>query len=278
VTRSQQDVLRQYGIRPVKRRGQNFLLDGNLARAIADEALALGRHVLELGAGGGALTLHLLAGAERVTAVEVDRNLCEVLRGEFGADPAFGLIEGDLGQLDWEAALAAAGPRPVLAGNLPYVLTSKILFTLADLRERTAGGVFMIQKEVAQRLVAAPGSRDYGILTVLLGTLFTIKVVRNVPPAVFWPRPEVDSAVVRLVPAEPMAEPEYAVFAAVVKKLFGQRRKKLGSRLRDQFGLDASQVAAVTQSAGLDPDSRPEQIQSAGLRRLAAALAQEGRT
>jgi len=276
VTRSQQEVLRAYGIRPVKRRGQNFLLDGNLARSIADETLALGRHVLELGAGGGALTTHLLAGAEQVAAVEVDRELCRLLEGEFGDRPRFRLLNEDLARLDWDAALQAAGDRPVVAGNLPYVLTSLVLFTLADLRERVAGGVFMIQKEVAQRLVAEPGGRDYGILTVLLGTLFEIRVVRTVPPSVFWPRPEVDSAVVRLVPGREVAAETYAAFAATVKGLFAQRRKKLGSRLRDGFGLTASQVEAVIAAAGLDADSRPEQIAADDMLRLAGQLAREG--
>ncbi|MBM4129660.1 16S rRNA (adenine(1518)-N(6)/adenine(1519)-N(6))-dimethyltransferase, partial [bacterium] len=111
MTRSQQELLRQYGIRPVKRRGQNFLLDGNLARAIATDTLALGDEILELGAGGGALTVHLLEGARTLACVEVDHRLHALLQGEFGNRPGFRAISGDLARLDWDSALAAAGTR-----------------------------------------------------------------------------------------------------------------------------------------------------------------------
>ncbi len=272
MSRSQQDVLRHYGIRPVKRRGQNFLLDGNLARAIAGDALALGDEVLELGAGGGALTVHLLAGARSVACVEVDRDLCALLEAEFGERPGFRVIPGDLVKLDWEAALAAAGDRPVIAGNLPYVLTSVVLFAAADLRSRIAGAVFMIQKEVAERLTAAPGGRDYGVLSIVLGSVFDIRMVRTVPASVFWPRPQVQSAVVSLTPAGDMTDAEFDHFREVVKKVFGQRRKKLASQLRTQFGLEAAAAGALAREAGLDPEARPEQVTPDGYRALAALL------
>ena len=269
---SQQSLLRSYGIKPVKRRGQNFLIDTNLARAIAQDSLELGDEILELGSGGGALTVHLLDQARRVVCVEVDRNLCGLLRAEYGTRPGFHLIEGDLARLDWTAALDQAGARPVVAGNLPYVLTSKVLFAVADHRNRVAGGVFMVQKEVADRLAATPGGRDYGILAVVLGSLFEIRLVRNVPASVFWPRPEVASAVVRLVPGEPWADSEYHHFLDVVKTLFGQRRKKLRTQLRAHFILSADQVDALAAGLDLDPELRPEQVSPQQLRSLAAAL------
>lgn len=272
MSRSQQELLRQYGIRPVKRRGQNFLLDGNLARAIAGDVLALGDEVLELGAGGGALTVHLLAGARSVACVEVDRGLYALLQNEFGAQAGFRAILGDLTQLDWDEALAAAGARPVIAGNLPYVLTSLVLFMAADLRERIAGAVFMIQKEVAERLTAAPGGRDYGVLAVVLGSVFSIRLVRTVPATVFWPRPLVQSAVVSLTPCGDMTDGEFSHFRDVAKRIFGQRRKKLASQLRSQFGLAGPAAEAVARQAGLDPEMRPEQITPDGYRRLARLL------
>lgn len=276
MSRSQQELLRQYGIRPVKRRGQNFLLDGNLARAIAGDALALGDEVLELGAGGGALTVHLLAGARSLACVEVDRGLHALLVNEFSGQPGFRAILGDLTKLDWDETLAAAGSRPVVTGNLPYVLTSLVLFKVADLRERIAGAVFMIQKEVAERLVAEPGGRDYGVLSVVLGSVFAIRQVRTVPASVFWPRPQVQSAVVSLTPAGDMSDPEFAHFRAVVKSLFGQRRKTLASQLRTQFGLESETAARLAREQGLDPEARPEQIAPEGFRRLARALAPGG--
>ena len=272
MSRSQQKLLRDYGIKPVKRRGQNFLIDTNLARAIAQDSLDLGDHILELGAGGGALTTHLLEKATRVVCVEVDRNLCELLRSEFSDQPAFDLVEADLAKLDWIGVLERTGDRPVIAGNLPYVLTSKVLFALADHRERTAGGVFMVQKEVAERLAATPGGRDYGILAVVMGSLFDINIIRNVPAAVFWPRPEVASAVVQMVPSESWTDQEYRKFVATIKTIFGQRRKKLRTQLRAHFNLLAAEVDELAASIGLDPDKRPEQVAAPLLRKLAAAL------
>jgi 16S rRNA (adenine1518-N6/adenine1519-N6)-dimethyltransferase len=275
LSRSQQDLLRQYGIRPVKRRGQNFLLDGNLARAIAGDVLALGDEVLELGAGGGALTVHLLAGARSVACVEVDRELYALLQSEFGDQPGFRALLADLTRMDWDEALGAAGSRPVIAGNLPYVLTSLVLFAAADHRDRIAGAVFMIQKEVAERLTATPGGRDYGVLAVLLGSVFDVRLVRTVPATVFWPRPLVQSAVVSLTPAGDMSADEFANLRDVVKKIFGQRRKKVASQLRTQFGLEPAAAEAVARAAAIDPEMRPEQIDPDGYRRLARLLARK---
>jgi len=276
VTESQLALLRRYGIKPVKRRGQNFLVDGNLARAIAADAAALGPRVLELGAGGGALTVHLLALCERVTCVEVDRHLCALLREEFGRRAGFALHEADLARLDWAAVLAAAGPRPLVAGNLPYVLTSAVLFALADHQARLAGAVLMVQKEVAARRAAGPGGRDYGVLAGVLGSLFEVTMLRAVPATVFWPQPEVASAVVRLVPRAAWRADEYRAFLAVVKTLFQQRRKQLGTALRRQYGLGDAQVADLAARVGFPPAARPEQLDLALWRRLARDLAAEG--
>lgn len=276
MTESQLALLRRHGIKPVKRRGQNFLVDGNLARAIAQDVVELSRDVLELGAGGGALTVHLADLAARVHAVEIDRHLCAVLRAELGERPGFSLQEDDLARLDWSAALARAGVRPVVAGNLPYVLTSKVLFALADHRDRVAGGVFMVQREVADRLLAREGGRDYGILAVVLGSLFTVEMVRPVPASVFWPQPEVASAVVRLIPRGSWTEAEYGPFLQTVKSLFQQRRKQLGSVLKRQLGLDEVQTAAVAAAAQIELTSRPEQLPVDQWRRLAAELARRG--
>lgn len=272
MSRSQQSLLREYGIKPVKRRGQNFLIDTNLARAIAQDSLDLGSEILELGAGGGALTVHLLGQATRVVCVEVDRNLCALLQAEYGDLPQFSLVEGDLAKLDWQAVLDQTGERPVIAGNLPYVLTSKVLFALADHRNRTSGGVFMVQKEVAERLAAQPGGRDYGVLAVVMGSLFDIKMTRTVPSNVFWPRPEVESAVVRLVPSDHWEDDEYNRFVVVVKTLFNQRRKKLRTQLRAHFNLSSDQSTELCAGIGLDPEKRPEHIEASLLRKLAALL------
>jgi 16S rRNA (adenine1518-N6/adenine1519-N6)-dimethyltransferase len=276
VAESQLTLLRRYGIRPVKRRGQNFLLDGNLARAIAEDTAAVGERVLELGAGGGALTVHLLDLCERVTCLEVDRNLCALLAAEYGDRAGFALREGDLARVDWAELIESAGPRPVVAGNLPYVLTSTVLFALADRQTETAGAVFMVQKEVADRLTADPGGRNYGVLAVVMGSLYTIETRRTVPPRVFWPQPEVASAVVRFLPREPWPAAEYRAFTATVKTLFQQRRKQVGSSLRRLFQLDDATVSALAGEADFDPVRRPEQLDLACWRRLARALDERG--
>jgi len=270
---SQQELLRRHGVRPVKRRGQNFLIDGNMARAIASEILSCGRDVLELGAGGGSLTFPLLDAGARVTAVEVDRRLCGLLREETAGEARFRLLEADIATLDWGAALSAAGDRPVLAGNLPYVLTSEVLFALADWREHVAGAIFMVQLEVARRLAAEPGGREYGVLSVLLGALFEVEVVRQVPAAVFWPRPEVVSAVVRLAPRRPTwPDEEFGRFKTLVKKLFQQRRKTIGKVLRQLYGVPDTVSDGWLARAGIDPGDRPERVSREALRRLAAAV------
>lgn len=272
MSRSQQSLLRSYGIRPVKRRGQNFLIDTNLARAIAQDSLALGDDVLELGAGGGALTIHLLEEARRVVCLEIDRNLCALLQAEYGELPNFELREGDLAKLDWAEILSATGERPVVAGNLPYVLTSKVLFALADHRRVISGAVFMVQKEVAERMIANCGSRDYGILAVVLGSLFDIQIIRTVPSSVFWPRPDVESAVVSLVPKGSWSDEEYGHFLGVVKILFQQRRKKLRTQLRSHFKLDPERMEALIAEADIDVELRPEHLEAAGWRRMAKLL------
>ncbi len=277
MSRSQQSLLRDYGIRPVKRRGQNFLVDTNLARAIAQDCLDLGDEILELGAGGGALTIHLLESARKVVCVEVDRHLCALLTGEHGDLPNFELLEADLAKLDWAATLRLAGEKPVVAGNLPYVLTSKVLFALADHRQVISGAVFMVQKEVAERMVASCGGRDFGILAVVLGSIFDIRIRRTVPASVFWPKPDVESAVVQLVPRGSWPDEEFRQFLAVVKVLFQQRRKKLRTQLRSHFKLTPENIQSLAADAGVDMDLRPEQLDAASWRRLAQLLPRKER-
>ncbi len=272
VSETQLALLRRYDIRPVKRRGQNFLVDGNLTRAIAADVAALGDHVLELGAGGGALTAPMLDLGLQVTSVEVDRHLCALLRAELGERSGFRLQEDDLGRLDWPQSLLEAGPRPVVAGNLPYVLTSVVLFALADWRDAHRGAVLMVQKEVAARLTATPGGRDYGVLAVVMGSVFTVEQVRTVPPTVFWPQPEVESAVVRLVPGAAWSASEYRELLSTVKTIFGQRRKQIGAILRRRYGLTAAAATAVAAAAGIAPADRPEHLPPEAWRRLASVL------
>ncbi len=205
----------------------------------------------------------LLDLCEQVTCVEVDRNLCALLEAEYGDRPGFTLREADLARLDWAEIIEAAGPRPVIAGNLPYVLTSTVLFALANRQADLAGGVFMVQKEVAERLTAVPGGRDFGVLAVVLGSLFEISLRRTVPGTVFWPQPEVASAIICLLPREPWDPTELTHFIATVKLFFQQRRKQMGSLLRRQLKIDEPAVAAMAQAVGFAPAQRPEPLVAA---------------
>jgi 16S rRNA (adenine1518-N6/adenine1519-N6)-dimethyltransferase len=134
----------------------------------------------------------------------------------------------------------------------------------------------MVQKAVADRLIARPGSRNHGILAVVMGSLFEISLQRTVPATVFWPKPEVASAIVRMLPRESWDIGEYRIFLSTVKAVFLHRRKKLGTTLRRLYALDESQIADLTRMAGCEPDQRPEQLIPEVWRRLAAELSARG--
>ena len=258
---SQMEVLRKYGIKPVKRRGQNFLIDGNMSRTIAEEIISIGKNVLELGAGAGAITIPLLSLGASVTAVEIDRHLCEILRSESKEFSNFNLIEEDLAKLKWHDMIEIAGEMPVVAGNLPYVLTSEVLFALAELRDKISGAHFMMQYEVAERMIASEGGKDFGVLAIILGSLFDVELVRPVPPSVFWPQPKVRSALVIMRRNNKLWDDgQLRQLRDVVRIIFTKRRKKISTILKSSFGMDSDSACQLLESAGINKDLRPEQI------------------
>jgi 16S rRNA (adenine1518-N6/adenine1519-N6)-dimethyltransferase len=258
---SQMEVLRKYGIKPVKRRGQNFLIDGNMSRTIAEEIISIGKNVLELGAGAGAITIPLLNLGASVTAVEIDRHLCEILRSESKEFSNFNLIEEDLAKLKWHDMIEIAGEMPVVAGNLPYVLTSEVLFALAELRDKISGAHFMMQYEVAERMIASEGGKDFGVLAIILGSLFDVELVRPVPPSVFWPQPKVRSALVIMRRNNKLWDDgQLRQLRDVVRIIFTKRRKKISTILKSSFGMDSDSACQLLESAGINKDLRPEQI------------------
>ena len=221
--------LRERGLRPKKSFGQNFLADAHAARMIAEAATTpTGGTVLEIGAGLGALTRPLLERAARVVAIERDRDLVPILRDELADEEALGrftLLEADAATADW-LALLADGPRPhVVAGNLPYQITGRLL----ELATRAAGAidraVFMVQAEVAERLIAPPGGDAYGALSVFAQASFAVSRLLTVKAGAFYPRPEIDSAVVVLDPARPARAIETDAFRDAVRAAFGARRE-----------------------------------------------------
>lgn len=210
--------------------GQHYLIRGSVLERIAEAACEPGEPlVIEIGPGRGALTEYLLARARRVIAIEIDSWPVDDLARRFAGEKRLEVVHADVLQTD----LAQWGPASV-AGNLPYYITSPILKSLVRAREQVRGAVLLVQKEVAERMAAAPGSRDYGLMTVELGLFFGARLVAEVPPAAFHPPPKVDSAVVRLDPRNRAAElgiADPAAFVAFVARAFHQKRKTLRNNL-----------------------------------------------
>lgn len=223
-----------------KKLGQNFLLDKNIPKKIVRESgIREGDRVLEIGPGFGALTTAILETVPSFTAVEKDPELARFIREEH---PQIELIEGDFLKVPLEP-LAGDGKLAVL-GNIPYSITSPILFRLLDNRHLISSATLMMQHEVAQRIAAAPGTKEYGILAVQMQAFCEVKYLFKVGRAVFKPRPEVDSAVIRMVPKahDPVEDSEG--FRLFVRRAFHQRRKTLWNNLKEFY--DTSAVPEAT--------------------------------
>ncbi len=254
------ELLRRYGLRPKKDWGQNFLGDPHFLARIAETcAVGEGDVVVELGAGLGHLTRQLAATGARVVAVERDRDLVAVLEKEL--PPNVKLVAANAAEVNFLEL--AGGQKPVVAGNLPYHLSSSILFEVLEQREQIVRAVFLLQKEVAERIGAPPGGRDYGLLSVLLQTWATVDVAFQVPRGVFVPPPQVDSAVARIdILATPRAQPKDPQrYVRLVKAAFAHRRKTLINSLQSAKELGSpEQLSAALASAGIDPVRRAETL------------------
>ena len=253
-----------HGHRPRKRFGQNFLADPHyIARIIGAIDPRPGDNVVEIGPGLGALTGALIERAARIAAVEIDRDLAARLRLRFAPD-RLTLFETDALTFDF----AALGDKLRVVGNLPYNISSPLLFHLAGNEQRLRDVHVMLQREVVARMTAKPATPDYGRLTVMLQARFAMTRLFTVPPGAFRPAPEVESAVARLIPlgaARPAIADE-ALFARIVGAAFGQRRKTLRNAL-----ADIADEAAL-RGAAIDPSARGETLSVADFVRLANVL------
>jgi 16S rRNA (adenine1518-N6/adenine1519-N6)-dimethyltransferase len=258
-------LLDKHGLKAKKSWGQNFLGDEEILDHIARLAVEEeGERVVELGAGLGHLTVRLLARGARVIAVERDRDMARVLREELG--DRIELLEADAVTLDYRAlaaAEAAAGPpRIAVVGNLPYHLSSPILFSLLDQAEHVSRAVFLLQREVAERLAARPGTRDWGLLSVLLQLRARVHVVRRVPAGAFHPPPDVESAVLHAALGPPRAEvADETRFRKLVKAGFAQRRKTLWNALSAGRIAEPERLRAALAAAGIDEQRRGETLE-----------------
>ncbi len=257
--------------RPRKRFGQHFLRDRQVLARIADALALTGAEVVvEIGPGRGALTDLLAPRARRLVAVEIDRDLAAHLRARYAGAPNVEVVEADV--LEVELA-ALAGPDFVLAGNVPYYITTPILFH-ALRPPRPARAVYLVQREVADRLAAAPGGKEYGALSVNVQAVARAELLARVPPGAFQPPPKVDSAVVRITPrADPAVAPdEERRFRAFVQAAFGMRRKQMLRVVRSAAALDPDAAGAVLDAAGVARDARPETLSPEAFARLVRAL------
>lgn len=262
-------LLRQLGLRPRKGLSQSFLTDVGLTRQIAAAAgLSADDEVLEVGPGLGILTRTLARRVRRVVAVELDRELAAALPRLVPDNVQ--VVQGDALRL--APAEYFTGPYKLVA-NLPYQITSPFLLRYLDVQPAPSVLVVMIQREVAERIAAAPGALSY--LAVAVQAAARPRIVRLVPPGAFYPRPKVDSAVIRLDPLpSPLVPPERrAAFLALVRAGFAQPRKQLLNSLGQGLGWPRAEVAALLERAGIAPSRRPQELQLEEWRALFEARA-----
>jgi 16S rRNA (adenine1518-N6/adenine1519-N6)-dimethyltransferase len=252
---------------PRKRFGQHFLHEQGILRKIVQAIEPTrGDNIVEIGPGEGALTLPLLRELGHMTVIELDRDLVPRLEAAAEGVGTLDIVNADVLTVDF-SALAKAGPLRVV-GNLPYNISSPILFHCIEHIDAIRDMHFMLQKEVVDRMAAAPGSKVYGRLSVMLQLVCRVDPLLSVPPGAFRPPPKVDSAVVRLTPRAPSerAFGNAALVARVVKAAFGQRRKTLSNALGEVTSAD------VIRAAGIDPRTRAEQLAPDAFVRLAATI------
>jgi len=271
--REAREALAAAGLRPRKRWGQHFLCDPAVARRIVETAELGPRSIaLEIGPGLGALTGELAARAGRLYLVEVDPALANRLAARFAGEPRVQVVAGDVLSMPLEDVVS--DPVVTVVANLPYNIAMPILFRLLDARARFPRAVLMLQREMAQRLAAAPGTAAYGVASVLVQAFADVRIAFGVSRRSFLPRPDVDSAVVdvRWSAAARANIGDVALFRAVVRAAFGQRRKMLRNALAALATERAVDLAAAFATADIAPTARAETLDLAAFARLARAF------
>lgn len=264
------------GVKPRKRFGQHFLAQPATARQIVAGAdLDPADVVVEVGPGLGALTQFILPQARLLHLVEFDRDLADYLTTlTHSFHGRVHVHQQDILTFDFRSLGAAEQARLVVLGNLPYNITSPLIFRLLESRPAIKRAVFMVQKEVGERLTADPGTKDYGVLSVLLGVYTRASKLFAVGPEQFHPRPKVNSLVVRMdFPGESRnTRPSFKFFRTVVNSAFQQRRKTLQNSLKSLFGKNSGILEQAFTASGIDPMRRPETLTSSEFLRLAELL------
>ena len=255
------ELVKKYNFKFTKSLGQNFLVDQSVPRDIVDGAdVGAEDLVIEIGPGVGTLTVQLLKIAKRVVAIELDDTLIPILTEELGEYPNFSLIHNDALKVNFDEVIGDE-QNVKLVANLPYYVTTPIIVKLLKEKHKFKSLTIMIQKEVAERMNAEPGNKDYGALTLLVQYYCNTKIVRKVPPACFIPRPKVDSIVIRL---DKLDEPKVKVdneklFFDIIRNSFNMRRKTLWNGVKS-IGPAKEKLEAAFEKAGIDPKRRGETL------------------
>lgn len=270
------EILAAAGLRPKKSWGQNFLRDATVHQDIA-RAVGAGPDtpVVELGAGLGALTYFLLECGGKVVAIERDREIVPLLRENLASYPGLEIREANAAELDYRALATELGGPIHLAGNLPYQISSRILVSLADAGGAVARAVVLVQREVGERVASEPGSKTYGLLSVLVQRRFVAERVRSVPPGAFHPPPKVHSAVIRLTakPASGRSAEEDGDLVTAARAGFCARRKSLRNALKGSLAItDADRLSSALAAADIDGGRRAETLSVDEFNRLGRSL------
>jgi 16S rRNA (adenine1518-N6/adenine1519-N6)-dimethyltransferase len=251
-------MLARYDIRPRKRLGQSFLEDLNVIRRITTLAEpAENETIIEIGAGLGFMTEELANRAGRVIAIEVDPRLAAILRERFTGRDRVEIVQTDV--LKYDFSSACPGARIKVVGNIPYHISSPILFRLIDFRQSISSMILMLQKELADRITAPPGTKDYGIPSVIAAKYTRAACEMTIPPTCFYPVPDVVSSVVRFTVRNDLPFMDEAPFAKIVRAAFAQRRKTLWNNFR-RIGLSDEIVDKVFSRSGIDRIRRAETL------------------
>ena len=269
--------LRESGIRPLRRRGQNFLVSARTAAAIVDACeLNPGDIVVEIGAGLGALTVPLAWTGSTIHAVELDRGLAAILARKVAGKQNVQVLNKDFLRFDL-GEYAVPGERLVIVGNLPYYASTEIILRLVRNRAYISRAIITVQREYAERLRAKPGSKHYGSLTVLVSLHADVRKLLNIPPQAFYPKPNVGSQalVVSFLKRPRIALHDEAAFETMVRGLFSERRKTILNRLSKVSGVSKNTVEGILNECGIPVDTRPEQLSLESFAELYGHIADE---
>ena len=269
-------ILKRHHIRPVKRLGQSFLVDNNITSRIVDASKIGGDDtVVEIGAGLGAMTSMIAERAKKVIAVEIDPKLVNVLNEELKEISNIEIVHKDVLRYDFSSPLSEDGKIKVI-GNIPYNISSQILFRLIEFRDHISSATLMFQKEVADRIAAAAGTKEYGILSVIIPMYAVLSTIMTVPSSCFHPKPKVDSSVLKMDMRERslFELSDHDIFLKTVKAAFSKRRKTLANNLK---GMDTvcsreMNVSSLLVEAGIDGRRRGETLTVEEFGRLAETI------